>query len=100
MASLTEKWVLQFTTRTSNGTGGWRTTRTDGAVIWGERPAQSETDEVEIAAGLATKTRRMLRLRWRPDLESGGWLKEARGGREWLIIRTEDQGRRRFIAPY
>ena len=99
MAALNEKWALQIETRLSTGTGGYRVVLEDGDLVWGMRPARSDIDaSIEvIAEGIVVRRRRLLRLRWRDDVEAGNNIKEVRADRMWGILTVSEVGRRRFV---
>ena len=99
MPALNEKWRLQVETRRSNGTGGYYVVFEDGSAVWGQRPARSDIDAAidDIAEGVVVRRRRLLRLRWRDDLEAGNNLKEVRSDRMWGILTVAEVGRRRYV---
>ena len=45
---------------------------TDGDLVWAEQPAKSDIDATldDLAAGVIVKRRRVLRIRWRDDVEA------------------------------
>lgn len=99
MPSLNSKWRLQVETRRSTGTGGYHVVLTDGDLVWGEQPAKSDIDVSleELSAGVIVKRRRVLRIRWRDDVEPGDSIKETRSDRLWEILTVSEVGRRRFV---
>ena len=99
MPALNEKWRLQIETRRSSGTGGFHVVLTDGDLVWAEQPAKSDIDATldDLAAGVIVKRRRVLRIRWRDDVEPGGSMKETRSDRLWEILTVSEVGRRRYL---
>ena len=97
MPALNEKWLLQIETRRSSGTGGFHVVLTDGDLVWGEQPAKSDVSLEELSAGVIVKRRRVLRIRWRDDVEPGDSIKETRSDRLWEILTVSEVGRRRYL---
>ena len=68
-------------------------------TLWGMRPDKTDIQEElgETSTAVTVDRQRVLRIRWRDDIDGGSKLREVRGSRVWEVQRVEEVGRRRFL---